>query len=264
MLNQYRQSSYNYKISTWEILAAVHLAGVQLNINESVIACMYLYIQPGCVWMVWMLICSCGDQVLAVDYRWLAGFWISFLWYPLNVFTPFEVMSVLKYLSPFMFNHGCLRLRNFFFRGRQWKQHNSIHQIAKKSLGKVLHITKHDLLKHNMRLLLCLRWVIRVQRRVKELNDRRILTELAHLLCHWIWSTDCVFCSSNELYSMCVMCQELIRMLDELANCSQCTFPQSHGSSDLDSFSLYFTSLYRPVLLPGCMWGILHCWNWFS
>ena len=49
----------------------------------------------------------------------------------------------------------------------------------RKSLGKVLHITKHDLLKHNMRLLLCLRRVIRVQQRVKELNDRRILTELA-------------------------------------------------------------------------------------
>lgn len=49
-----------------------------------------------------------------------------------------------------------------------------------KTLGKVPHITKHDLLKHNMRLLLCLRWVIRVQQRVKELNDRRILTELAH------------------------------------------------------------------------------------
>lgn len=37
---------------------------------------------------------------------------------------------------------------------------------------------------------------------------------LAHR--HWVWSTDCVFCRSNELYSLCVMCQELIRMLDEL------------------------------------------------
>lgn len=55
---------------------------------------------------------------------------------------------------------------------------------------------------------------------------------------------------------MCVMCQEQVRMLDELDNCSQRTFPQSHGSSDLDSFSLYFTSLYSPVLLPFCMRGI--------
>lgn len=125
MLNQYRQSRYNYKISTWEILAAVHLVAVQLNINESLTSCVYLYSQPGRVWLVWMLICSCGDQVLAVDYRWLAGFWISFLWYPLNVFTPFEVMSVLKYLNPFMFNHGCLRSRIFFFfffyRGEEMK-----------------------------------------------------------------------------------------------------------------------------------------------
>lgn len=29
-------------------------------------------------------LCSGGDQVLAVDYRWLAGFWISFLRSPLN------------------------------------------------------------------------------------------------------------------------------------------------------------------------------------
>lgn len=50
----------------------------------------------------------------------------------------------------------------------------------KKSLGKVLHITKHDLLKHKEGQLLCLLWVIRVQQWVKELNDRRILTELAH------------------------------------------------------------------------------------
>lgn len=55
----------------------------------------------------------------------------------------------------------------------------SIHQRAKKS-WKSPAIMKHDLLKHNMRLMLCLRWVIRVQQRVKELNDRRILTELAH------------------------------------------------------------------------------------
>lgn len=35
-------------------------------------------------------------------------------------------------------------------------------------------------------------------------------------------------------------------MLDELANCSRCRLTRSHGSSDLDSFSLYFTSLYGP------------------
>lgn len=75
---------------------------------------MYLYIKALRVWAVRILICSCGDQVLAVDYRWLAGFWISFLWYPLNAFTPFEVMSVLKYLSPFMFSHECLRSRISF------------------------------------------------------------------------------------------------------------------------------------------------------
>ena len=33
------------------------------------------------------------------------------------------------------------------------------------------------------------------------------------------------FAAVMSFYSMCVMCQELIRMLDELANCSQCTFP---------------------------------------
>lgn len=71
-----------------------------------------------------------GTEVLAMDYRWLAGFWISFLWYPLNVFIPFEVMSVLKYLSPFMYNHRCLRSRillsppTLFFR---WKHQNSQH-----------------------------------------------------------------------------------------------------------------------------------------
>lgn len=48
-------------------------------------------------------------------------------------------------------------------------------------------------------------------------------------------------------------------MLDELANCSQRTFHGSHGSSDLDSFSLYFTSLYSSLLSPGCMRGILYC-----
>lgn len=46
---------------------------------------------------------------------------------------------------------------------------------------------------------------------------------------------------------MCVMRRELIRMPDEVLNCSQCIFPQSHGSSGWDSFSLYFTSLYTPV-----------------
>lgn len=209
-----------------------------------------------------MLICRCGDRVLAVDYRWLAGFWISFLWFPLNVFTPFEVMSVLKYLSSFMFNHGCLRSRIllFFREGDESITTVSIHQRAKKS-GKSPAHNEAWLVKtrHECRLmLLCLRRVIRAQQRVKKLNDRQILT----VLCHWMWLTDGVFCSRNELYSMCVMCQELIRMLDERANCSQCTFLQSHGSSDLASFSLYFTSLYKPVLLPGCICGIRHCWNW--
>lgn len=47
--------------------------------------------------------------------------------------------------------------------------------------------------------------------------------------------------------------QELIRMLNEVVNCSLCIFLYSHGSSDLDSFSLYFTSLYRLSLFPHCM-----------
>lgn len=166
-----------------------------------------MYLCVFSVWLVCMLICSCGDQVLAVDYRWLAGFWISFLWYPLNAFTPFEVMSVLKYLSPFMFNHGCLRSRIlfffFFFRVGEGGDESittvRIHQRAKKVWEKSSDITKHDFAKTPTRLLLCLRRVIRVQQRVKELNDRRILTGLAHSLRHWIWSTDCVFCSSNEL-----------------------------------------------------------------
>lgn len=111
MGNQYRQS--NYKTSTWGILAAVH--SVQQNINESLIDCEYLYIKPGHVWAQWIWLRTCGDPVLAADYRWLAGFWISFLRFPLNVFTPFEVMSTFKYLGPLMFNHGCLRSRNLFF-----------------------------------------------------------------------------------------------------------------------------------------------------
>jgi len=141
-----------------------------------------LYIEPALLWMVWMLICSCGDQVLAVDYRWLAGFWISFLWYPLNVFNAFEVVSVLKYLNPFMFNHGCLHWRNLFLSFFEMKAPQQSPSFEEhKSLGKVhtkVHITKHDLLKHNMRLLFCLRWVIGLQPRVIELNDRQILIEL--------------------------------------------------------------------------------------
>lgn len=83
----------------------------------------------GRVWAVWMSISSCGDQVLAVDYRWLAGFWISSPWYPLNVFTPFEGMSVLKYLSPFMFNTTMFALKEsfFFFLRMRWELHNSQH-----------------------------------------------------------------------------------------------------------------------------------------
>lgn len=157
----------------------------------------------------------------------------------------------------------CVQGFFFFFGGRRWKHHNSQHPSKSKKLWeKVLHITKHDLLKHNVGLLLCLCWVIRVQQWVKELNDRRILTELAHCSVTEFDQLVC-FCSSNELYSMCVMCQELIRMLDELVNCSQCTFPQSHGSSDLDSFTLILPHYTGRCYLPGCIWGILHCWNWF-
>lgn len=252
--------------------------------SHSLPACICIFNRVGRVWTVWMLMCSCGDQVLAVDYRWLAGFWISFLWYPLNAFTPFEVMSVLKYLSPFMFNHGCLRSRilSFFFtppfifyffiffsEGGDESITNSQHpsKSGKKSGKKSRIITEHDLLKHGAGLLLCRRRVIRARRRrrrgLKSWMTGRILTELARPPCHWIWSTDCVCFAAVMSFTVCaVMCQELIRMLDELANCSQCIFPQSHGSSDLDSFSLYFTSLCGPVLLPGCMWGISHCWNW--
>lgn len=163
----------------------------------------------------------------------------------------------------FAFKNSFL-LSFFLLRGWRWKHHNSQHpsKRGEKSLGKVLHITKRDLLERNSRQLLCLRRAIMAQRRVKELNDKRILMELAHRSVTGFDRLIWWFRRSNELYSMCVMCQELIRMPDELANCSQCTLPQSHGSSDLDSFSLYFTSLYRPVLLPGSMWGILHCWNW--
>lgn len=91
-----------------------------------------------------------------------------------------------------MFNHGCLRSRilslfssysPFFFLFFLRKEMKASQQSAsikeRKSLGKVPHITKHDLLKQNVRLLLCLRWVIGAQQRVKELNDRRILTERA-------------------------------------------------------------------------------------
>lgn len=161
---------------------------------------MYLYIQPGDQ----VLICSCGDQVLAVDYRWLAGFWISFLWYPLNVFTAFEVMSVLKYLSPFMFNHGCLhsRILLFFSRGGDESSTTvSIHQRVKKSGKSPTHNeawlvkTQHE---HWLRLL-CLCWVIRVQQRVKELNARQILTALAHCsVTEFDWLTVC-------FASMCIM-----------------------------------------------------------
>lgn len=55
-------------------------------------------------------------------------------------------------------------------------------------------------------------------------------------------------------FTVCVeKCQKLIRMLNEVVNCSLCIFLYSHGSSDLDSFSLYFTSLFSPSLLPHCM-----------
>lgn len=165
-------------------------------------------------------------------------------------------------MGVFVFEDCFLFFFPFFWEAGDESITVSIHQREKKkSLGKVLHITKHDLLKHKERQS-CLLLLIRVQQWVKELNDRRILTGPHSRLCHWIWSTDCVFFSSNELYSMCVMCQELICMLDEMVNCSQCIFPRSPGSSDLDSFTLYFTSLYRPLLLPGCMWGILHYCKW--
>lgn len=67
----------------------------------------------------------------------------------------------------------------FFLRKEMKASQQSASIKERKSLGKVPHITKHDLLKQNVRLLLCLRWVIGAQQRVKELNDMRILTERA-------------------------------------------------------------------------------------
>lgn len=64
------------------------------------ITCWSRYIQPEQVEPVCMLICGCGYRVLAVDYRWLV-FGIFLLWYPLNVLTPFEAVSVLKISRPF-------------------------------------------------------------------------------------------------------------------------------------------------------------------
>lgn len=64
------------------------------------ITCWSRYIQPEQVEPARMLICGCGYRVLAVDYRWLV-FGIFLLWYPLNVLTPFEAVSVLKISRPF-------------------------------------------------------------------------------------------------------------------------------------------------------------------
>lgn len=52
----------------------------------------------------------------------------------------------------------------FFFLRKEMKASQQSASIKeRKSLGKVPHITKHDLLKQNVRLLLCLRWVIGAQ-----------------------------------------------------------------------------------------------------
>lgn len=73
---------------------------------------------------------------------------------PFECVHAFEVMSVLKYLSSFMFNHGCLRSGIlFFFLGKGDESITTVHihqRSGKKNLGKVLHITKHDLLKQEV------------------------------------------------------------------------------------------------------------------
>lgn len=181
-----------------------------------------------------MLICSCGDQVLAVDYRWLAGFWISFLWYPLNAFTPFEVMSVLKYLSPFMFNHGCLRSRIlfffFFFRVGEGGDESittvRIHQRAKKVWEKSSDITKHDFAKTPTQgcCCVCAGWLGCSSGLKSWMTGGSWQGSLTRSVTEFDRPIVC-FAAVMSFYSMCVMCQELIHMLDELANCSQCIFP---------------------------------------
>lgn len=70
----------------------------------------------------------------------------------------------------------------FFFKDEMRASQQSASIKEGESLRKVPRTTKHDLLKRNMRPWR-LRRVIRVQQRVKELSDRRILTELTPVLC---------------------------------------------------------------------------------
>lgn len=139
----------------------------------------------------------------------------------------FEVVSLLKYLSPFMFNRSCFAFFFFFSGRRRWK-HRSYRDPSK--CTKVCKTTTKN--KKSSRASRT-GWNP-AGRRLQWVKGAKWQTgpDGAHTL-PWngIWSTDCVFCSSNELYSMCVTCQDLICMLDELVNCSQCTFPESHGSS---------------------------------
>lgn len=122
----------------------------------------------------------------------------------------------------FAFKNSFIPPHPFFKKMKASKQSARIKEH--KSLGKVPQKTKHYLLKHKQG---CCVWV---QQQVKELNDRRILTALTLSSWHWLWWTDCVFCSYNELYSVCVTCQQLICLLDALANCSVLISRHSHSS----------------------------------
>lgn len=94
---------------------------------------------------------------------------------------------------------------------------------------------------------------MKARRQAKGVKDMRILTEFAHFSAVDFDRLTCAFLTLMSFAICAEKCQELIHVLTGMVNCSLCIFLFSHGSSDLDSFSLYFTSLYSPSLLPHCM-----------
>lgn len=84
---------------------SVHLVLVNIHVHTSP-ARAVIFRQSRSNMRLWL-------RVLAVDYRWLV-FGIFLLWYPLNVLTPFEAMSVLKISRPF-YVQPCWCLRSSFF-----------------------------------------------------------------------------------------------------------------------------------------------------
>lgn len=134
-----------------------------------------------------------------------------------------------KYLGPFVFNHGCLHSRIVFihlflslFLTEEMKasQQSASSNKWKHSRKIPAHITKHELL--SKRSLLWLLWVIRVQRPVKELNDRWNQTELAHSLSLIL----IYFFNNSDLYK-CAMSYFKCRMRWLIFYCAYSTSPMA-------------------------------------